>query len=234
MVVSFRSRILSIAAASDKVRIFRMEKDPSFQFRSGQFAVLSIDGFFSREGSLARRSYSISSSNHDDFIEFCITRAENGFFSLQMHNLKVGDFVNVQGPFGVFALEMQLPENTVFVAGGSGISPLMSMIRCLYRENAFPPGFRLFYGFRTPSDCVYGSELQSISAEKGFAIIMSVDKAAEGWKGDVGFVSDVLQRHCDFPRSDVYLCGPPLMVSATIRELLRLGFDEKRIHREQW
>ncbi len=232
--LSFKAKILEIIDETQKVKLFRLEKTKEFSFQPGQFAMLSIEGLLSREGVIVKRSYSIASSPYDKYLEFCITKADNGFFSVAMHNLNAGDFVNVQAPYGVFTVKKPVPKNTVFVAGGSGIAPLMSIIRSLKNENAFPKGFRLFYGFRTPADFVYGKELQELAKKRAISLIAAIDKPAKGWNGETGFVSEVLSRHCDFEKSDAYLCGPPVMVTATIKELTTLGFDEKRIFREQW
>ncbi len=230
--MSVRSKVLEISSLSEKIRLFRIQKPEGFSFSPGQFAILSIEGVAGKEGALAKRSYSIASSPYEAHLEFCIVKA--GFFSSAMHGLKEGDFVNVQGPFGAFILNKPLPSGTIFVAGGSGISPLISMIRSMDKEDCFPAGFRLFYGFRHPSEYVFREELESLHGQGKINLVASIDKPAGEWNGEVGFVSEVLGRHSGIEKSDAYLCGPPQMTSATIKVLLSLGFQEKRIHHEQW
>ncbi len=227
-----KSEIIEILSPSVRVKLFKVEKPKGFSFISGQFATLSIEGLVGKEGIIVKRSYSIASSPLDSCLEFCIAKA--GFFSSKLHELKEGDYLNVQGPFGTFTLNNSLPANTVFIAGGTGISPLMSMLRTMNRENSFPKNFRLFYGFNSISDFIFEEELELLAKQDKIELFASIDKPAKRWKGEVGFVSDVLERHIGFPKSDVYVCGPPLMISTTLKLLLNKGFDEKRIHREMW
>lgn len=230
---SFKSKILEIVDETPRVKLFRLERPADFVFSPGQFIMASIEGLYTRENILVKRSYSIASSPSDnDFLELCVSRADNGLFSGALHNLKKGDYVNIQGPYGVFSLRRPVPENVTFIAGGSGIAPIRSMLRSLLMEKDAPSKIRLFYGFRAPSDFIYRKELQEFS--KRLIIAAAIDSPAEGWNGEVGFISDVIQRHVNYERSDSYVCGPPPMVNATIKSLISLGFDERRIYREQW
>lgn len=233
--MNYSSEILEIIDETPKVKLFRVKRDSLFSFIEGQFAMLSVEGFTDKNGIVVKRSYSMSSSSLDrEYIEFCVTRAENGFFSVKMHELQVGDKVNVNGPFGVFRISKPAPDNTTFVAGGSGIAPLRAMIRTMFLSAEIPKGVKLFYGFRSPSDFIYRDEINDYASQGWLSLSTTIDKPAEGWDGDVGFVTGILPMHSNYEKSDVYVCGPPPMVNATLRLLPQLGFDEKRIYREQW
>lgn len=232
---SYKAKVLEIVNETPRVKLFRLEMPNGFNFVPGQFLMASIDGLYGKEGALVKRSYSIASSPLDkDYIELCITRADQGTFSVAMHELDTGDTVNISGPYGVFSLKLPVPENATFVAGGSGIAPIRSMLRTLCSSSPVPDGLRLFYGFRSPHEFIYRDELQGYADKQKLSLHTTIDKPAEGWTGDIGFVPEILPKYCDYKKSDVYICGPPVMVPATIKVLAGIGFDEKRIYREQW
>ncbi|MBI2575030.1 oxidoreductase [Candidatus Woesearchaeota archaeon] len=235
---SYRAGVLEIVNETPRVNLFRLERPKGFSFVPGQFLMASIDGLYGREGALVKRSYSIASSPLDkDYLELCITRADNGLFSVAMHELDTGDVVNISGPYGVFSLKLPVPENATFIAGGSGIAPIRSMLRTLCSSpapNAAPNGLRLFYGFRTPHEFIYRDELQGYAKKKKLVLHTTIDAPADNWGGDVGFVPEILPKYSDYAKSDAYICGPPVMVPAAIKVLSGLGFDGKRIYREQW
>ncbi len=233
---SYKARVLEIINETPRVKLFRLERPKGFTFSPGQFLMASIDGLYGKEGALVKRSYSIASSPLDkDYVELCITRVDQGLFSVAMHELDAGDVVNINGPYGVFSLKLPVPENVTFIAGGSGIAPIRGMIRTLCSsESSVPTGLRLFYGFRSPHEFIYGSELQGYAERKKLVLHTTIDSPADKWAGDVGFVHEILPKHSDYKKSEVYICGPPVMVTATIKVLAGLGFDGKRIYREQW
>ncbi len=230
---SFKSRILDVVDETPRVKIFNLSRPSDFSFSSGQFVMVSVEGFKGKEGALVKRSYSIASSPYDKDLQLCITRAENGQLSNALHNLKAGDQLDIQGPFGVFRLKEPVAENTTFVAGGSGIAPVRSMLRSILYENA-AEGIRLFYGFRGPDEFIYKKELEQYAGEKKLALLATIDSPVNGWKGNVGFVSEVLKKNADYEKTDAYVCGPPPMVAATMKALSECGFSSERIFREQW
>ncbi len=232
---SYKVKVLEIVNETPRVKFFRLERPKDFGFVPGQFLTVSIDGLYGKAGALVKRSYSIASSPVDkEYIELCITRADQGLFSVAMHELDTGDAVNISGPYGVFNLKLPVPEHTTFIAGGSGIAPIRSMIRTLCSGSSVPRGLRLFYGFRSPHEFIYRDELQGYAARKNLVLHTAIDKPSDEWAGDVGFVPQILPKYSDYVKSDVYICGPPAMVPATIKALTALGFDEKRSYREQW
>ncbi|MBI4439242.1 FAD-dependent oxidoreductase [Candidatus Woesearchaeota archaeon] len=231
---NYPAKVLETLQETPRVRIFRLEREKSFDFSPGQFAMLSIEGLKGKEGALVKRSYSIASSPLQKELEFCITKAENGVFSGAMHSLRPGATVNVQGPYGAFRLKRPVRENTTFVAGGSGIAPLMSMLRTLILEGNTPRGMRLFYGFRAPEDYTYKKEIESMAKSGKLSVTLTVDQPTPSWKGEKGFVSEAVKRHSDYQKTDAYVCGPPIMVPATIKALVEAGFRPEGIYKEQW
>jgi NAD(P)H-flavin reductase len=232
--LQYKGKILRIIEETPRVRLIQIERPTDFSFESGQFVMLSIDGF-SKDNIPVKRSYSISSSpNEKQHIEVCITKQDNGLFSTKLHQVSEGDIINVNGPYGVFKLKKNVGKNTTFVAGGSGIAPIISMLRGIFSEGNQPLGLRLFFGFRSPVDFIYKDEILRFEKEGKLTLHLTIDTPIENWTGDVGFVSQIIPKYSNFEKSDVYLCGPPMMVNATIRSLKESGFDELKIHREQW
>jgi len=228
--------IIEIKLQSPRVKSFKIKLDSDFSYTPGQFVEVSIDGFNDSNGNIIKRAYSIASSPLDiGYIQLCIARAENGHFSVKMHSLEEGTQLNVEGPFGLFHLAEPVPPGTVFICGGTGISPIMSMLRTLFDEHD-PDEFWFFFGFRNPEEFIFKDEILGWKEKfKNLHIVLSINAPVEGWTGDVGYISDVLPKYIkDGKGMHIYFCGPPPMVDATIKRLEELGFEDSNIYREKW
>ena len=229
----FSARILHIESASPRIKVFTLSAPESFSFESGQFVIASIPGFSNENGIPIARSYSIASSPaQKGSIELCISLAEEGKFSTKIHSLKTGDEVGIKGPYGRFSLKKPVADDTIFIAGGTGIAPIMSMLRTAYSEGRQMP-LKLFYGVRNSSEFLYRHELATYS-QNGLKLVAALNENEHDWSGEVGVISEALSRHIILSNAQVYICGPPQMVSATIAKLKDLGFEDGQISREQW
>ena len=217
-----------------RVKVFRLESsNGSLPFLSGQYVMVSLDGVAFRDR-VVKRSYSIASSPHDSCVELCVARVEGGLLTPHLHELRTGDWVNVEGPLGRFILDKPYPKDLVFVAGGTGIAPIRSMIRTLAAEHA-DSRIRLFYGIRTPKEFLFEEELTGYVRD-GFELTASVSEQGEnGWPGERGYVTEALRKHISrWSGEAAYVCGPPPMVSATMPLLKEIGFPDNAVKKEQW
>lgn len=126
------------------------EKRP--KFISGQYLTVRIPGFEPAEG----KSYSISSTEEEEFVR--LTIKEMGGFSKALTTYKVGDTLTTSAPYGFFYPEHTGDRDLVFIAGGIGITPCMSIIETLVKEG-YPKQVFLFYSNRTIADTIFKDEL---------------------------------------------------------------------------
>ena len=153
-----------------------------------------------------------------------------GLVSSWLFSLRQGDAVTVSGPFGEFHVQPGTRE-MVFVGGGVGMAPLRAMIHQeLGRGTART--IRFFYGARTAADLFYRQEFESLAVKHpNFSWTPALSDPAPGdrWTGPAGFIHDVLRSGMgDTPAPEdceYYLCGPPVMISAVLATLERLGVE---------
>jgi NAD(P)H-flavin reductase len=228
-------KLLEIINASERIKVFRFEKPQGFQFIPGQFAILSSEAVKMPSGALLKRSYSIASPRDAPYLEFCIAIAGETGFSHHLHKeAKSGDVFSLDGPFGNFEVQLPLKTETVFVAGGTGISPIRSMIDTL-SDADFSKKVWLVFGIRTPEEFVFKEEFENLKA-KGLNVVPAVsDPNFTGDGYEKGFVCDVMAKVIQTGAGkEIYLCGPPRMIETTIAKAREIGFSEESIHREEW
>jgi NAD(P)H-flavin reductase len=196
-----------------------------FRFVPGQFAEISIPGKGEAPFGIA------SSPTEKGFIKFSVNRA--GVVTTALHNLEEGERVGVRGPLGnCFPIEAFENKNVVIVSGGFAFTTLRSLTRyMLHEENRGRfKDITVIYGARTPGLLLYRDELDAWKERDDLDVHVTVDRAADGWKGKVGFVPAITKEVA--PSSDdafVLVCGPPVMIKFTIPILTELGFLSERI-----
>ncbi len=187
------------------------------------------------DGYRAQRSYSIASAADGDRVELTVQRVAGGEVSPYLADvLEVGDQVEVRGPVGGwFVWRPQQAEPVLLVAGGSGIVPLMAMIRARRAAGAAAP-FRLVYSVRTPADAYYGDELRA--GGPGLATDHLYTRSAPpGEPRPTGRLTRA--DLADPPASAApacYVCGPTGFVEAAADLLVDLGHDPGRIRTERF
>lgn len=234
-----KARILQITQETPDVKTFRLEYPKGrFGFQAGQFLMVST-GYIDEKKLLVKRAFSIASAPHEtDYLEICVKRKEPPSFSAALHSMNAGDTLFIEGPYGKFVLKEPVPENTLFIAGGAGIAPLRSMINTTLQKNT-KQTLTLIFSFHNPEDYIYKQELEELAAKnpqfKLFASMSAKDKEFPDWKGLRGRVTIQLPNIIkDGITYTAYLCGPPPMVTDTVKQLFELGLKEENIHKEAW
>lgn len=180
------------------------------------------------DGYQAQRSYSVASSPLDvGTIELTVDRLETGEVSTYLHDvLVVGDRLEVRGPFATyFVWQGQSP--VLLVGGGSGIVPLMSMLR--HRRRTRPDAvMRLVYSVRTAADVIYAGELPDD------ALLTYSRVPPTGWSGHVGRVTPALVTQAGISSGTAFLCGSNGFVAAAIRIVMELGIPPGAIRTERF
>jgi ferredoxin-NADP reductase len=193
------------------------------------------------DGYQAQRSYSIASEpERTDEIDLTVERIEDGEVSTYMHDiLIVGDLIEVRGPIGgYFVWEAGMADPLLLVGGGSGIVPLMAMLRHRAAAGSTTTA-RLLYSARSPDDVIYAAELERLKRSQDgpwIAYTFTRDVPA-GWAGYARRIDAQMLRDVAGPLGkdvQAFVCGPTLMVEAVANGLLQVGVEPKRIRTERF
>jgi ferredoxin-NADP reductase len=180
------------------------------------------------DGYRAQRSYSIATSPLDEGeIELAIDRLDDGEVSTYFHDVvEPGDEVELRGPFAsYFVWRGESP--VLLVGGGSGVVPLVAMLR--HRRRVMPDlPMRLVYSVRGAEDVIFAEELGDD------ALITYTREAPEGWGGHTGRITTDLVASAVEPGATAYLCGTNGFVEAAVRHVLDAGIPPDRIRTERF
>lgn len=209
---------------------------PRFDYLPGQFHFLT----FYRAPNLPveEHHWTISSTPTEKGI-IASTIKESGDFTASIGKTKVGDKALVYGPFGRFSHALHPHErDLVFVAGGIGITPLMSMLRHL-RDTRDDRRVLLLYGNTSEQDIVFREELEQMEAgsQPQLKVVHVLSEPSEQWQGEKGRIdAEKTERHCgdDLEKRAFYVCAPPPMMDAVVKCLRGRGVPAKNIHFERF
>jgi glycine betaine catabolism B len=232
-------KVADIIEETDDVKTFRLvgTSPVLFSFKPGQFVTVKpvIDG---RE---VRRSYTISSSpSRPHCLEITIKRTPDGLVSNWMHDhVKLGDHLFVHGPSGMFSCFNYPSGKMLFIGAGSGITPVMSMLRWIV-DTAADVDAHLLVSAKSPRDIIFRNELNWMSSRhSGIRVCVTCTSrvtGADSWTGLTGrcdekmlklFTPDLLDRH-------IFMCGPPPFMEAVKETLRKLGFPLANLHTESF
>jgi ferredoxin-NADP reductase len=189
------------------------------------------------DGYTAVRSYSLASTESGERIEITVEQVEDGEVSPYLAEvIDVGDLVEVRGPVGGwFVWRPEQTEPVQLVAGGSGIVPLMAMIRSRAAAGRAVP-FRLLYSTRQPESVIYRDEL--VRPAGGLDVTFAYTRRApEGWRRPVRRIDAGLVAESCWPaelRPTCYVCGPTGFVEAAAELLTGAGHDPEAVRTERF
>ncbi len=216
-------------------RTIRFKIADKIDFKPGQFGMLTLDVIRDGKNKTEKKAYSIASIPGKDYIDFTVKKHNPGPFGSRMHSLKPGDKVQVEFPYGLFFHLPELGNDIVLIGAGSGIVPLMSIIR-YNTEHNHPVKMRLIYTNKTKNDVIYHKELLDLEKKnKNLKLYLATTKD-ESWKGLNGRVDENIIRELvpDYASVLFYICGPPKMVSDIQQMLIALGVDRSNIKTERF
>ncbi|KAK8143441.1 hypothetical protein MY1884_001080 [Beauveria asiatica] len=181
------------------------------------------------------RSYTPVSGDHQPgFFDLLIKSYPQGNISKMMASLLVGQTIRVRGPKGAFVYTPNMVRHFGMIAGGTGITPMLQIIRAITRGRAAGDVTEvdLIFANVTPQDILLKEDLDALAAEdKGVRIHYVLDNPPEGWTGGVGYVTaDMITKFFPKPADDVkiLLCGPPPMISGLKKATESLGYKKAR------
>lgn len=231
-------KIAAIFQETPDVKTFRLTSTNGgpfpFGYSPGQFLNLQL----TIDGRRVNRSYTIASSpTRSGACELSIKREPKGLASRFMHDqVKVGDVIKVSGPSGKFTFTGGEATEVVLIAGGVGITPVMSILRYL-TDRAWPGAIHLLFVTKTEDDLIFHDEIQWLRRRfprLNVCITLTRMSAESTWSGERGRATESLLRRFmpNLNQLPVYLCGPNEMMDAT-RDLLKtMGVPASQIRTE--
>lgn len=198
----------------------------NFSYKAGQFVQLVVPGLEKP----VTRSYSLSSCPLDQNIALCVKLIPGGKASTYIANQNEGDAFTLKGPLGHFNIDEEANSH-LFIATGSGIAPIISMIRDeLERKNNTLP-IRLIFGLRYEKDIILKSKLDELAKKyPNFEYKISLTRPESSWTGNCGRVTEYLSNF--LPNEAYYICGNMEMVKDVREIILNSGVDAKKIRIE--
>ena len=211
---------------------FSLPAGVDIDFKAGQYMQITAPAY----GNLKRstyRAYSIASSPAEkDYIEFCIRRVPKGIVTTYVHDhMKVGDTVTLSGPYGDFYMRESSKE-IIFIAGGSGLSPVQSMVYDLINRGVTNRKANFFFGACTYDDLFYIDRFRTLEHENSwFHYIPALsNEEVTGDDCETGLITEVVDRYyTDVSNCQAYLCGSPGMINACHKVLEDKGMNKDEI-----
>lgn len=220
------------------VKTFTLAVPDWLEHRAGQHYDVRLTA---PDGYQAQRSYSIASEpERTGAVALTVERLEDGEVSSYLHDVVVvGDLVEVRGPIGgYFVWQADMGGPLLLIAGGSGVVPLMSMVRHRHAAGSTVPT-RLLYSSRTAEDIIYARELEELQAEgTGFELFHTLTRAQpDGWRGYSRRIDSQMLREVASPLGTsplTFVCGPTLLVEASANGLVQAGIAAGQIRTERF
>jgi NAD(P)H-flavin reductase len=226
--------VRQITRATPRIRILNLDlRTVEFSFTAGQAVMLGLSG------SPLRKPYSIASApwevTKSGIMQVLVQVEDSGGLDPHLELASPGTMLDLEGPFGSFGLPERVDRPLLFVAGGTGIAPLRSMlIEHVSRPTKFPT--TLVYSARSVDEFAFRPELAALESAGRIAAYFTVTREESSeWLGRTGRISEALLKEA-LPSADstCLVCGPPQLVNDARSLLVKLGVGETRILVEQY
>jgi len=194
-----------------KIRLLERE---TLGHNPGQFVMVTVFG-------VGEAPISVSSLPDKKSNEFELVVRNVGNVTQALHNLKTGAMIGIRGPYGTyFSGERFKNRDLLFIAGGIGLVPLRSFIKKALSEHKEYRNIKILYGAKTPSEILFKDELEEWSKLDNVDVLITVDKAEDGWQGNVGLITTLIPPlDIDSENTLVTIVGPPVMYKFVILSL---------------
>lgn len=215
--------------------VLRPQNKRRFRFQPGQFAWITA---WNSPFQNSEHPFSFSGSAEDG-TSLYFTIKELGDFTSSIKNLAAGERVYVDGPYGSFSVDRHPhAKEFAFIAGGIGITPIMSMLRTL-ADRGDPHPLTLIYANKTLEAATFLEEIEKLPQRLNLKVVHVLESPPEGWTGEKGFVNaKILQRHLSAERlpnrCEIFICGPAPMMNAVEKALVQIGVPLGDFHSERF
>jgi ferredoxin-NADP reductase len=233
-----KSKLIRREEVAEGTIAFHFEKPSGFAFKAGQSADVTLIDPPDTDAEGNTRTFSIASPPFENELVFT-TRMRDTAFKRSLKNGPLATEVKIGSAAGSFTLHKNPAKPAVFLAGGIGITPFLSMVRQADHDH-LPHKLYLFYSNRRPEDAAFLNTLQTLEkTNPNFRLICTMtelSKSKKEWKGETVLIDkEMLSRHLAVLQGPIYyIAGPPTMVAAMRQTLVSAGIDEDDIRAEEF
>jgi NAD(P)H-flavin reductase len=220
--------LVGVQDLATDIRMFQVELDDpeeraSFMYQPGQFAFVSAFGVGEAPFCLT------STANRGSALEFAVNKV--GTVTSAVHRLGEGDVVGVRGPFGnCFPLDEMKGKDMILLGGGIGGAPIRPVIHTILDNRVDYGKLTILWAARLPSLLIFTEEFDEWQAAPDTALHLTVDEGDGAWTGNVGLITELLEKVAPSPEDAVTItCGPPIMIKFTLLTLEKLGFTPEQM-----
>ena len=235
---AYECRLTRREEVAEGTMAFHFEKPPGFQFKPGQCADLTLLNPPETDGEGNIRTFSFVSPPYADELAFA-TRLRDSAFKRVLRTVPIGTTVGLDGPMGSFTLHKNAAKPGVFLTGGIGITPFLSILRQVAKDGLSYQLY-LFYSNHRPEDAAFLDALRELATGRpGIHFIPTMTNMAKSqkrWTGETEHITrDMLQKFLPSLQGPIYyIAGPPGMVAAMREMLPAAGVDEDDIRSEEF
>ncbi len=220
--------LVGVKDLATDIKLFQVELNDSqarerFTYRPGQFAFLSAFG-------VGEAPFGVASiPSRGTALDFAIARV--GTVTAALHAMEEGSIVGVRGPMGnCFPLEEIKGKNVIVLGGGIGGAPLRPVIHTILDQREDYGHLTILWAARNPSLLVFTDEYDDWRTTPRTELHLTVDQGDESWRGNVGLITELLEKVAPSPENAVTItCGPPIMIKFVILTLKKLGFTAEQM-----
>lgn len=231
---NYRWRVVEVRPERGDTHTLALEPvgHEGLRYQPGQFAWIKLAG---SPWTMEEHPYSFSSSAEDPKrVEFGIKAL--GDFSGRIGDIPVGTMAYLDGPHGAFSIDRYQAPGYVFLAGGVGITPILSFLRTM-ADRGDPRPVLLLYSDKGWDEIAYRDELERLKGRLDLEVIYVIEEPPQDWEGDSGFIDgNILEKR--LPKEKFtrffFLCGPPAMMGSVHAALLEHGVPEEHIQMEKF
>ena len=229
-------KITEIIKETPEVTIFRFmsEDNQRVSFSPGMFMMITYGN--PQATDKITRAFSLASVPDSDTLEFYVSMI-HGRFTSKLEAAKVGDEYYMTGPYGQFKFDKEKDTKVVFIAGGTGLAPFMSMLRQI-EEQKLSTDVCLIYSVKYPTEIIRKGELEQFKTNIGMKSFITVTRpaAGDGWTGPTGHIdAAMLNKYIpDAKERTAYICGPLGFVKALKEALAGVGCPEQNVKADVW
>ena len=224
-------KIINIEKITHDTNAYRfiLPEDAALDFIPGDHMMVSVE----IDDQIHQRPYTPTSTPDDTgFFELIIKRYENGIVSGDIHGKQTGDTVIMDGPNIGGHYEPGMPRKIGMIAGGAGITPMVSIIRTALRRQ-YDIEMALLFANKSFEDIILHDEFSGCAqTDKNFRCVFALDNPPPDWNGHCGFIDEsLIKANLPSPDTDclIFLCGPPMMEFKLRQKLLDIGYNKRQI-----
>ena len=235
---TYETKLRKREEVAEGTTAFHFDKPPGFSFKPGQAIEVVLIDPPNVDAQSGRHTFSLVSAPYEGDLVVA-TRMRDSTFKRALRSLPIDSSVQLDGPFGSLTLHNNHARPAVFIAGGIGITPFMSILRQAAKDR-LPQRLLLVYSNRRPEDTAFLAELRQLEQlNKNFRLVATMTQmrqCARPWEGETRLIDEDLVKKvgADLSAPIYYLAGPPALVEAVRQTLNHAGIDDDDIRSEEF